>query len=287
MYIMCMSLRENEKRVFEYFDYCIYLRDFYEDRKKKDSTFSHRIFLKSAGIKGTSYLLRIIKGTQKLGKNFIPHFIRALGLSKKEAVYFEALVLFKNSRKRETKLSHLQALLKIRSQFPEYTINDKKYKFFSKWYYPLIRELTPLLDFKEDYNLLGRMVIPVINAAQARNAVKYLVKNNFLKKEGDGTYVQTEPIMSTGDQVHSTYIAEYHKTTLEQAAHAVHSLSLDTRDISSLIVGVSDENFEKIRGEIQDLRKRILAIAGQEQEPKKVCFVGLQLIPKSKDISQE
>jgi hypothetical protein len=47
-------------------------------------------------------------------------------------------------------------------------------------------------------------------------------------------------------------------------------------------MSISNETFEKIRLEIQEFRKRLLAMARQDTTPTMVCCVGFQMVPRAK-----
>ncbi len=273
--------------IFKYFDYLEYLNDFYSNMKSQVYGFSHRSFLKKAGISSPNYLVRILKGQRKLSPKFIANFSRAINHSGKEAEYFRLLVLFKNEKRPEEKERYLRGMLTARNSREEFRIHDQKLKFFKKWYYPVIRELVTIVDFNDDFNLLASRVIPRITAVQARNAVHYLEKNGFIKKDAHGRYRQTDSVISSGPEVHSTIMADYHKKTILQSARAVDEIQSEERDISSLTMSVSKETYREIKKEIQGFRKRLLSLARNDNNPELVCFAGFQLLPKSKGYEKD
>jgi uncharacterized protein (TIGR02147 family) len=161
-------------------------------------------------------------------------------------------------------------------------MDDKKLQFYSKWYYPVIRELAAILNFKNDYNLLARNCIPRITSQQAANAIAYLIKNGFLQKDADDNFIRTNPVISSGDEVKSTVLRGYHRQILLQSVAALDSIEQENRDISSLTLSVSRKTYFALKTEIQDFRKRLLAIAKEDANPEMVCLAGFQLIPRSK-----
>lgn len=268
---------------FDYFNYREYLSDYFEYSKKTQKYFSHRLFLKKAGIPSPSFLLKIFNGQQRLVEKHIIPFSKALSLSDKETVYFTALVIFNNTKSAKKRYDSLLVMMKIRKGFPQYVISDERLKIFSKWYYPIVRELAVIVDFKEDYNKLGRLVVPRLNAAQARGAVKFLINNGFLNRKPGG-FVRVEPVLSTGDDVISTILTEYHKNNLAMNVEDFDLFEIDERDISSLVLSVSENNFNLIREEIRLFRQKLLSIAVDDPEAEKVCYVGFQLVPRSKSL---
>jgi uncharacterized protein (TIGR02147 family) len=273
--------------VFDYFDYRDYLRDVYDYLKGRRYGYSYRAFSQEAGISSHNFLPRIIRSDRNLSEEFIPVLAAYLKLSEKEKKYFETLVSFNNSKKPLIKEKYLKQLLALRVVNEEYRIEDKKLRFFEKWYYPVIRELVAICDFKEDYNLLARHCIPRITPVQAKGAVAFLVKNGFIKKRNDGRYSVTEAIIATEPEIDSAIIPKYHRITLQQCAEAVDTLKKEDRNFSSSTLRVSKEVYEEIKKEIFNFRKRLLSMAKDCANPEMVCFTGFQLLPRSEVIPAE
>lgn len=276
-------MAQREFSIYFHLNYREMLAEYYEYRKSV-GRYSHRQFLADAGIKGSAFLTKVINGKQKLSLKTVPNIAQALNLSKGEVGYLTTMIKFCNEEKSEYRAQYLATLLQKRSRFPDLKLSDKKLKFYQKWYYPVIRELATLIDFKENYHLLGRMAIPRLNGDQAQGAVRFLVENGFLEKTENG-YVQVDPILSTGDDVLSTFVANYHKSNLELNIDDVDRFEMKDRDVSSLVMAVSDENYSRIKEEIRLFRKRLLAIAEEQQIHEKVCHVGFQLVPRSRPFS--
>lgn len=268
--------------IFNFFDYRDYLSVYYDQKKAEDPEFSHRAFLRDANIAGSVYLMRLLKNERKLSVRFIPHFSQALKHSPREARYFRAMVQFCNEKSASRKEVHLRELLALRNTSPLLKMEDRKLRFFDKWYYPVVRELVTHLDFHGDFNKLANAVVPRISVEQAEGAITYLLENGFIKKSGTKGYRQSEAVISTGPEVNSTIVQKYHKQTLLQCADAIDTVPKEERDISSLTLSVSPKTFRIIKEEIQAFRKRLLQIASEDKSPSQVCLVGMQLLPRSR-----
>jgi len=268
--------------IFDYFDYREYLQMEYSWRKEHDKDFSHRTFSFQAGINSPNYLSRVLNGERTLSIDYSEKFSKALGHTLGESKYFSTLVQFNNEHDTSEKERLLQALLSLRNRKGIHKIDDKKLQFFSKWYYPVIRELAVVLEWNNDYNMLARHCFPRITAQQAKDAVAYLLKTDFLKLESEGRYRRTDPVISSGDEVRSTVLRNYHRQTLAQSIEALDTVDVENRDISSLTLCVSGKTYAVIKKEIQDFRKRLLVIAKEDTNPQIVCLAAFQLIPRSK-----
>ena len=270
--------------IFNYFDYREYLHDVYDHFKRRRYGYSYRTFSREAGISSHNFLPRIIRRERNLSEEFIPALGAYLKLSAKEVKYFLALVSFNNAKRVSVKEKHLKQLLTLRVVNEEFKLEDTKLRFFEKWYYPVIRELVAICDFKEDYNVLARHCIPRITASQAESAVAFLVRNGFIKKNEDGRYHVTDAVVATAPEVDSAIIPRYHKITLQQCVDAVETIKKEDRNLSSSTLRVSRDVYEEIKQEIYHFRKRLLSMAKECKNPEMVCFAGFQLLPRSKAI---
>lgn len=273
--------------VFNYFNYHDYLADYYEFKKKTSAGFSHRQFMLRAGLTSPNYLLRVIQKQRKLSGKYTDNFLRAISLTGKEAEYFRLLVSFCNEKDVQTKESCLKKMFLLRYPNEEFRLEDRKLKFFQRWYYPVIRELAVTIDFKDNYNLLASIIIPKITAIQVKNAVSYLVENDFIIKKGaNGRYRYTDAVISSGPEVQSAIVTRYHQAVLKQASEALQTIRKEDRDISSITLSVSTETYYSIKKEIQDFRKRLLSIAAEDPNPDMVCLAAFQLLPRSQPRKQ-
>jgi uncharacterized protein (TIGR02147 family) len=268
--------------IYDYFEYREYLNHIYNYFKQEDPSFSHRKFLLSAGIPGSTYLLRIMNGERKLPIKNSTRFSEALGLDSSETAFFHVLVQFCNEKNYDKRNVCLREMLKIRAQNTTHALIDQKLSYFERWYYPVVRDLLPLVKFNEDYNFLGRMLLPPIKACQAEQAVKYLLTNEFIRKNEDGTYEPTDQILSTPPQITSTILSRFHRKNLEINIEMFDIIPQSKRSVSSLTVSVSEDTFQKIRVILDETRKKILAVTREGKNPDKVCHIGLQLIPRAR-----
>jgi len=278
---------KKEIDVFNYFDYREYLRDLFDEYKKAETGFTYRSFARQAGIMSQTYMLRVINGTRSLSPDYLPNICAFFRLNQSQARYFEALTAFNNEKHPERKEELLKKIISLRYSKDVHRIADKKLRFYERWYYPVVRELVTIIDFKNDYNLLARLCRPRITAVQARGAVRYLLANDFIRKNPDGTFRQTHQVISTGPEVDSTILRKYYRQIMHQCMDAIDNEKREERDISSLTLSVSENKFRAIKTEIQEFRKRLLAMAKEDYEiPERVCLISMQMIPRSKRVKR-
>lgn len=269
------------KNVFMYFDYREYIRDVLETLQKDG--LSLRAIQENAGLSGSAFFTRILDGSRPLSTANAKTLVTAWGMGEDEAEYFMDMVKFGNERDVDRREGHLKKLLAVRSRNREYALQDSTLKFFSKWYYPVLRDLLPLVPVGTSAERIGRMFTPALRAPQVQSGIDYLVEAGFIAIGEDGKYAVTSPIVSTPPRVRSTILRKYHLKNLEINADVYDSFTSDDRSITSVTCSLSKEGFEKVREEIAALREKILAIAREDKSPDRVCHVGFQLVPRAKE----
>ena len=113
-----------------------------------------------------------------------------------------------------------------------------------------MRELVTLVDFKDDYAALAKRVQPRITAGQAQESVGLLLELGLIRKEGS-RYVQTDKTVTTGDEVRSLIVQKFHSQNLRLAEVALEKIPPLERDVSCMIVGLSQPGFETVKAEIR------------------------------------
>ena len=276
--------------VFMYFDYRDYIRAVVEALQSRGQ--SIRSIQESAGVSGSAFFNRILDGSRPLSTANAKTLAKAWGLSDEETEYFLTLVRFGNEKNVDERENLLKKLLAVRAKNQEYELQDSALKFFSKWYYPVLRDLLPLLPANTPAEKIlpantpaekiGRMFTPALRAPQVQSGIKYLKEAGFVTLNDDGTYRIEQPIISTPPRVRSTILRKYHLKNLEVNSEVYDLFSSDDRSITSVTCSLSKESFEKVREEIAKLREKILAMSREEKNPDRVCHVGFQLVNRAK-----
>ena len=272
------------KQLFEYLNYRDYLRDYYEHKKQEHAFYSFRLFSQKAGFTSPNFFKLVIDGKRNLSKESAFKFSKALGHKRKEADYFENLVFFNQSKTLEEKNAYLSNLMKFRKKSDPKKIEESEYAYYSNWYNPAIRELVTAIDFKGDFKKLGRAVAPAISAPEAENAVRLLLELGFVKKDGKGVYSKTIASLTTGPQVRSVAVANYHKAMMARASESIERFPADKRDISSLTLCVSEGTFSAIVAKIAEVRGEFLEMSETDKKSRNVIQVNFQVFPISQTI---
>lgn len=264
--------------IFTYTNYRTFLKDFFVAEKAKNPHFSYQSFANKAGFSSKSFIPHVIEGKKNLSKDSIHKVGKALKLEEKSFSYFETLVAFTQATTLDQKNFYYNKLLQFNRRNVSKVLQKNQYDFYNHWYHNTIRELVTLYDFQGDYTKLASMVRPAITPKQARQSVLLLLKLNLIKKEGN-RYVQTDPSITTGDEVRDLAIQNFHIQNLVMTADAVTTCPPEERDVSVMVLGLSQKGFKLAKEALQQFRKTLAAIAENDEPAQRVYHVNMQLIP--------
>ena len=273
--------------VFEYDNYRVYLRDLYGFYKKTKPQFSYRYFSQKAGFRSPNFLKLVIEGKRNLSPESIERFTSALKLNKKETEFFRILVHLNQARTIGEKKLYAEQLMRSRSFRYIHPLRQDQYRYYAEWYNIPIRELTILPEFSENPGWIARSLLPPISPQQAQKALDLLLQLGLLVRDESGRLVQADAFISTGDEVTSTSVANYHREMIQKGSEALDRFPGPDRDISSVTMALSEKGFQEIKSLIQKFRKELLAIANQDRHPEGVYQVNFQLFPLAKRAKKE
>lgn len=264
--------------VLEYTSYRQYIVDYYADRKAK-SAFTWQMFAEKAGFSSPVYLKYVSEGRFNLSEEAALRVASAMSLVEYERDYFCEMVRFDHAKTDEEKKIFFNKMLAIAAAHKVKIIEADSYRFFEDWKNPVLRELAPSMPGAKPL-ALARACRPEITAAEVTESLSFLVKANLLQKGKDGNYVQTEKSVTTGPmQATPVAVRTLHRQMGEFALEAIEGVSQDERHFSGLTLGITRKAYEKIVQEIAECRKRIVAIAREDDATEEVYRLNMQFFP--------
>jgi uncharacterized protein (TIGR02147 family) len=270
------------ERLETYTDYRLYLRDFYEDRKKRIPVFSYRYFCIKAGIKSPALFQEIVAGKRNLTSKTIPRFIKGLDLNPIDAQYFTALVRFNQSKNMHEKTQYLDLMNGLKRKVPRDVVPIDQYAFYSRWYLLILRELACIIPWNGDFGALAKAIVPPIKKSEAQEGIRFLVEKGFLTISKNGDYIQTKRAITSGSEVTSIGIRNFNEHMTRRGADAINEFSPEMRDIRTMIMGISAESYPLIKHEIREFMDRVARIVDNDEKSDRVYNLGIQLFPVSK-----
>jgi uncharacterized protein (TIGR02147 family) len=272
-------VKHSRLNIYAYQDYATYLSDYYASQKLRLRSFSFRSFAARAEV-APSLLKDIIERRRKLTLDVMAKYALAMGLSQKETQYFELLVHFVNEKKTGAKIEKLADLTRARKGDFIRTIEHAKYEFFSKWYHSAVRELITLKEFQDDPAWIAGYLRPTITATQAKASLDLLMRLGLIQRDAQGKWVQYDAVISSEAEIQNLALRTFNEEMLRLAKESLDRFPLESREASTLTLGVSRSCYQNLKKRIRDFKLQLLTMVVEDKEPAQiVCQANFQLFP--------
>ncbi len=278
-----MSKKRLPINVYRYYDYRTFLSDLFRHIQNIDRSFSYREFSRKARFSAPNMLKQVIEGKRNLNPKTIGQITEAFDFNKGEGEFFSNLVFMNQASTHREKDLFYRRLCRSRQYIFVQEGAQELYRFYSHWYYPVIREMVLLDDFCDDPNWIAHRISPSIKPAEARKALEELVSMGHITQKADGSWTQQSPLATTGAQIESIAVVNYHKAMIAMAGDVLDTISHESRNVSSLTLAASEETYKSIVAELQATRRRIIELAVADRKATNVFQVNLQLFPVTND----
>ena len=267
------------KEIIEYTDYRKFIQDYYDERKRS-SAFSWHAFAQKAGFSSDVYLKYVCEGKKNLSVGSAGSVANAMGLVGFEYDYFVLMVSYAHAKNDEAKRAAFEERCALANAHKMRVLGSEEFDYFKSWKNSVIRELAPHMPGAKPLEM-ARACKQKISAAEVSDALEFLVKAKLLKKDKSGNYHQTDKAikMASADAV-SVAARELQRQMGEFAIQSL-GLPLSERVMSGYTLGLTDRAYERIKKEMEDFYRRVVAIATEEDETDRVYRLNLQLFPMS------
>lgn len=273
------------RSILEYDDFRKYILDFYHE-KKETQNLSWRAFAEKARIKSPIFLKLVCDGKSGLAEDTAMRIAEAMDLTSYELDFFLLLTKFNQAKRDDIRNLVFADMMEIAKVHKVNVLGAGLYDYFANWVNAVLRELAPAVK-NSSLEKIATACLPEISAESARESLQFLIKNGFLKKRGN-TYRQTSKSLSTGRiSIVAPSVRSFHRQMGELALNTLDKVPVTERNFSTLTLGITEKTYQKILKELACFRRKIIALATNEDEVERVYELNLQLFPLTKKLSKE
>ncbi|MBO7105204.1 MAG: TIGR02147 family protein [Fibrobacter sp.] len=269
------------KPIIEYESYRAYMQDFY-DQRKRCSAFSWREFSRLAGFSSPIYLKLVCEGKSNLSQIGVERVAVAMGLAGYELVYFRSLVAFDQAKKDADKKRAYEGMMEIANAHKVRVLDSVAFAFYESWKNSVLRELAANMPGAKPSEL-ARLCYQKISAEEVKDTLSFLVKAGLLKKTSENSYVQSEKSVKASGEAMPVAVRAMHRQMAEFAVKAVDEIPPTERNITGLTLGLTGRAYQRIVTELDSFRRKIIAIATEEDGMDQVYRLNLQLFPLTRN----
>ena len=273
------------KEIVEYTDYRKFIQDYYDERKRC-SAFSWHAFAQKAGFSSDVYLKYVCEGKKNLSIASAGSVAIAMGLVGFEYDYFILMVSYAHAKSDTAKRAAFEERCALAQAHKIRILGREEFDYYKSWKNSVIRELAPHMPGAKPLEM-ARACKQKISAAEVSETLDFLVKAKLLKKDRSGNYVQTDKAIMMGNVDAVPVAARELQRQMGEFAIQSLDLPLSERMMSGLTLGLTQRAYERIRKELEDCCRRVIAIATEDEETDRVYRLNMQLFPMSERLKKE
>lgn len=279
-----------------YTDFRQYLSDYFDFKKLESAgtlrPYTYSMFSVAANIKSPNYLKLIIEGKRNLSNEMILKFAKALRLPKDDTDEFKTLVKYcqaKDPLDRNQKLKRLSEL-RMQRQMRAGTFNTQALDTVPNWVTWVLYTLADQKDVDFDLGALMKTMKGRANQDEIKKALTRLFKTGELVKDSDtGKVRKGRALMVGGPNNEPIPVELVRKLQSELIYLGLESLYQDQaseREFGAITLSLTDREFEKVKFELRQLKKRIykdISVKREISKGDRVYQMNIQLFPVTKE----
>jgi uncharacterized protein (TIGR02147 family) len=275
-------------RLADYTDFRQYLKDVYEFRRETESTglraYSYSAFSAAADIRSPNYLKLIIEGRRNLSDDMISRFARALRLNKLETEEFRVLVHYGQATEPIQRNQFLKELADLRAEraFASGAISEQAWEKIPGWMGWVIFAMTDQAGVQFDPEELYKLIRAKTSPDDVKGALRKLMQEGHLVGESASQMAKGRDLIESPQDLP---VAMIRKLQAELIYLGIESLFRDSpkeREFGAMTMAMTQEEFDHVRFELRQLRKRLqkdLMVRRQSSKGDRVYQLNIQLFP--------
>ena len=278
----------------EYTDFRSYLKDLYEFRRATESTiarpYSFSDFSAAADIRSPNYLKLIIEGKRNLSAEMILKFARALRLSKEETEEFRILVNYGQSTDPSQRNQFLKQLAQLRAQkaLSAGAINAKSWDKVPGWIGWVLYAMAEQAGVTYDIETLQKLIRIRTSKDEIRSALNKLLEGGDLVPDAEsGTIQKGRDLIESPQDLPVALIRNLQAELIYLGIESLFRDSPKDREFGALTVALTAEEYDQVRFELRQLRKRLqkdLLLKRKSSRGDRVYQLNIQLFPVTEKV---
>lgn len=110
-------------------------------------------------------------------------------------------------------------------------------------------------------------------------SLELLLELELLVRGQDGQLRRGEPTWTTGHEVRSLAVANYHRQMLARAADSIEHVDSSKRHLSAITACIDEARVSEIKARIHSFRESLIHTLEQETRPQRVYQLNIQFFP--------
>lgn len=254
-----------------------------EVRALKNPAYSLRAFARDLGMPA-SKVSEVLSGKRGMSLPTAKLVLKNLSLSPEERDLFVASLESTHARSKKSRDRATQNLLSLKKQSSGPELDLSTFKVLSEWWHFAILELSETKNFDSDSRAIAqRLGLP---RETIQDAIKRLIKLGLLEFRR-GKLVQTKKDLIVQGGTPSQAVRQFHTQVIKQAIDSLEKVSLEEREIASLIFALDQASLPRARAILKRFRRFFASRLQKSESKNRLYCLNLNFFPLDKIKNEE
>jgi uncharacterized protein (TIGR02147 family) len=249
--------------VSQYVDYREYLRDYFEFKKKTESTvlrpYTYSVFSASADIRSPNYLKLVIEGQRNLSESMALKFAKAIKLNRLQTEEFCLLVAYGQETEPQKRSQHLRKLSEFRykNQIRMGEISSKTTQLLPNWLTWVLYHMADQEGVEFSPEKMRQLIRTQTHIEEIRRSLERLIEAGLLTRNADdGKICKGKELVDDPQDVPPALIKKLQTELIYLGMESLFVDSPTDREFGAMTVSLTAEEFNRFKFELRQFRKK-------------------------------
>lgn len=273
----------------DYVDYRAFLRDFYDYKKRTESTllrpYTYSVFSAAADIRSPNYLKLVIEGQRNLSEQMAVKFARAMRMNKAQCQEFCMLVRYGQERDPQERAKYLRILAEFRfqNQIDSGKIDPKATELVPNWLTYVLFQMVDQegVEFKPES--LREIIRTQTHIEEIRRAFDRLLEAGLLTRNADDGHVfKSKELVDDAQSVPTELVKKIQSELIYLGMESLFNDAPTDREFGAMTAALTEEEFNRFKFELRQFRKKWqkeVAVNRKSTKGERVYQLNIQLFP--------
>lgn len=271
--------------VFQFLDPYAAMKSYYQERKILDAHFSYNQWASELGVQSSSTLRMMINGEKKLSLGLAEKFLKIFSTDD-EKNYFLLLIAYAHASNPQEKSAAWAALSKILVAQINQTEAEDYFTYLSDLLLPKLQTILSFDDLSwTEENLAQALNTKTSTITEALTTLQNIGMAECVTDENNLSHWKAKSrLVKVSDKLGDLAVRRYHDACLEEAKKA-QDLAVESRRYRSLLLPVSEEEFQNLNKEVDVFIKQLLSkYQSDHYKARRLYKVNLNYFPVSDEL---
>lgn len=273
------------KQLFEYTDYRVFLKDYYNHRKQAHPQWGLGSWATQLKVRSKSTLAMILNGQRHPGPKLVESMVEYFQFSKEQRSYFCDLVnLRKNDGNEAVHFLLKERLAQSRQTKQFESLDLDAFSLISNWFYPAIRELSLLPDFRPDPDWIAHQLYGKVTPREVKFALSVLKRLGLIQRNENSP--PPEHLNIADKDIAHEAVKRFHEHSLRLASEQIRATGPEEREFFSSTFAIRQEDMPEAKRLLRELANKFADVV-ENQSGDRIYQMEIAFFPVTRKRSSK